>query len=134
MKYLKLFENNNKWDKYVLELYNNYMKLVDDDDEYDKNDIDEFFNLLQDEIDDSEEIDTWIIKEHNGDISNVAKAYGCYHAILKSSIEWKDPFVIFDESMEVYLAEEGEIEKSIKYLESKIEDIKDSIKRYKNVI
>lgn len=134
MKYLKLFENNNKWDKYVLELYNNYMKLEDDDDVYEKSKIDEFFDSVQDEIDDSEDIDIWLVKEYNGNICNVVKAYGNLHAVLKSSIELQDSYLIFDNSIEVYLAEDGEIERNIKYLESNIEHLKVLMERYKNII
>lgn len=130
MKHLKKFENtsnelkpNPKWDSYVSDLFNQYMKMIKDDGYGDQDiDIIEFFDLLQDEIDDSESIDVWEVYTRYGKSNHflgLVKAYGELHAFTKMSIEFRDPEIIINS--EAFIPEEEEIESHINRLKGEME-------------
>ena len=130
MKHLKKFENtsnelkpNPKWDSYVSDLFNQYMKMIKDDGYGDQDiDIIEFFDLLQDEIDDSESIDVWEVYTRYGksnDFLGLVKAYGELHAFTKMSIEFRDPEIIINS--EAFIPEEEEIESHINRLKGEMD-------------
>lgn len=79
-------------------------------------DIINFFNDLQEEIDDSEEIETWVVDVTWGKgtthptthMIGLAKAYGACHACLKLALELKDPDLIGPDT-QAYIVEEDTI-------------------------
>jgi len=141
MKHLKKFESTSSelkpyptWDKYVKELFHKYMTLFNyngGDTSY-EDDIMLFFDELQDEIDDSDEIDTWVmeIKDY---FVGLAKAYGLKHAMIKLALETEDVDLIFESEDLLYVPEEKDIEDNISRLENKIESLKGEIEKWKKV-
>lgn len=143
MKHLKRFKINenielepkSNWDDYVKELFQKYMELVKRDEvnmEHYREDIMWFFDELQDEIDDSVEIDTWVMETKNY-LVGLVKAYGRKHAMIKLSLETEDVDLIFESEDSLWVPEEGDIEDNISRLESKIESLKGEIEKWKKV-
>jgi hypothetical protein len=145
MKHLKRFKINenielepkSNWDDYVKELFQKYMELVKRDEvnmefSYTPGDIIWFFDELQDEIDDSVEIDTWVM-ETKDYFFGLVKAYGRKHAMIKLSLETEDVDLIFESEDSLWVPEEGDIEDNISRLENKIESIKGEIEKWKKV-
>jgi len=145
MKYLKTFERiqevdlvaNPKWDEYVTELFNQYVKIYDEDDSglypYE---VILVFDDLQEEIEESQEIEVWVVEHKIGKefhFGGLAKSYGPIHARIKVAIatNWAD--WITEESTETYMPEDDEIEDRIRQLENKIENIQDEIKQWKTI-
>jgi len=143
MKHLKRFKINenielkpkSNWDDYVKELFQKYMTLFNYNDgdiiDY-EDDIMLFFEELQDEIDDSVEIDTWVFETKNY-LVGLVKAYGPKHAMIKLALETEDIDLIFESEDSLWVPEEGDIEDNISRLESKIESLKGEIEKWKKV-
>jgi hypothetical protein len=135
MKHLKKFESldtdklkpNPKWDEYVLGLFNQYIKLYDEECYLDEDEVIDFFNSLQDEIDDSVEIEVWAVDRYFGQKNNrthhflgLAKAYGSQHACIKLALEFEHPDII-DNDSEAWMPEEQDIEIHINRAKEELE-------------
>ena len=134
MKHLKKFENisselkaNPKWDSYVTDLFNQYMKLWDEDSGLESDEVLSFFNSLQDEIDDSVEIEIWAVDRYYGKRPNktksfmgLVKAYGSQHACIKLALEFDYPEII-DDNSEAWMPEDEDIQSHIDRAKEELE-------------
>jgi hypothetical protein len=145
MKYIKTFERirevdlvaSPKWHEYVIGLFNEYLKIYDEEDsDLYPAEVVEVFDDLDDEIDESQEIEVWVVEHKIGKgfhFGGLAKAYGPIHARVKVAIatNWAD--CITEESTETYMPEDGDIENKIDQLNDKIENIKAVIEQWKTI-
>jgi len=134
MKHLKKFENvsselraNPKWDKYVTDLFIQYIKLWDEHCSMVESEVINFFDSLQDEIDDSVEIEIWAVDRYYGSKNNrthhflgLAKAYGAQHACIKMALEFKDADII-DDNTEAWMPEDEDIQSHIDRAKEELE-------------
>jgi hypothetical protein len=141
MRYLKKFENNNNdlfdkcvkdsWTPFTIEMLKKFCDMCDDYADEVEN-IKYFFNNLDDEYIDVESYDLYKVYYNTEGMRDadfpgevvytdpikviaICEANGQYHAVLKTSLKYKDPEMI--EYLEAKKISEEDIEEKIKEIE-----------------
>lgn len=151
MRYLKRLNENSgptpdpNWDEYVVRLFNEFLPIYlyeyeDDLRVREGADLDlfEFFNELNEEVEDSDSINIWVVecswsRNQPYQFEGLANAYGEKNAIIKVAIATKQPGLIFSQC-ECWVPDDEDIEDRKSHLQNKIESIKDEIKKWDTIL
>ena len=151
MKYLKrINENSNptpdpNWDEYVVRLFNEFLPIYlyeyeDDLAIREGGDLDlfEFFHELNEEVEDSDSINVWVVecklsRNLPSEFEGLANAYGEKNAIIKVAIATKQPDLIFGDC-ECWVPDDEDIEDNKSYIRNQIEDLENKIKKWDTIL
>jgi hypothetical protein len=150
MKYLKrINENSNptpdpNWDEYVVRLFNEFLPIYlyefgNDLGVREGGDLDlfEFFHELNEEVEDSDSINVWVVEcklapNLPSEFEGLANAYGEKNAIIKVAIATKQPDLIF--GGECWVPDDEDIEDNKSYIRNQIVDLENKIKKWDTIL